>query len=114
MKITFIICIFVCVVCGNEEDFRVIDSIIQEKPCASLGGICTIAADCPKGHLAEKKDLCPTQRKQGIECCHGLSIKELRCEKNGGTCIKQSDYCNPKLVFDAIDCPSDRKCCILV
>lgn len=50
---------------------RIIDSIIQEQSCIAVGGICTVAADCPKGHLAERQGLCPTQRKQGIDCCHG-------------------------------------------
>ncbi|CAF4896373.1 unnamed protein product [Pieris macdunnoughi] len=114
MKTVFIICIFVYVVCGNEEDFRTIDSIIQEEPCASQGGICTVAADCPKGHLAEKPDLCPKQRKHGVECCHGQSLKELRCQKRGGACIKLNDFCNIQLIFEAEDCPSGRKCCMLV
>ncbi|XP_045506711.1 U-scoloptoxin(19)-Tl1a [Colias croceus] len=113
MKTAIVVCAILYSVVCNEEDFRIIDSIVQEKPCSSVGGICTIAADCPKGHLSEKTDLCPSQQKQGVECCFGLSLKETRCEKHGGTCKKQSQYCNPRLVFDASDCGSDEKCCIL-
>ncbi|XP_069354240.1 U-scoloptoxin(19)-Sm1a-like [Maniola hyperantus] len=115
MKIVLLVLVLCGVVCGNDEDLRIIDSIVQEQPCVQAGGICTVAADCPKGHLAERQGLCPTQRKQGIDCCHGVSMKETRCQKHGGSCMTQETYCNPSLVFDgAIDCPKDQKCCIMV
>ncbi|CAH0723008.1 unnamed protein product, partial [Brenthis ino] len=111
---TFVIAVIILhLVRGNEEDFKIIDSIIQERPCAEAGGMCTVAEDCPKGHLAERQGLCPTQKKQGIDCCHGISMKETRCIKHGGVCMKPEEFCNPSLVFDgATDCV-DRKCCIM-
>ncbi|CAH2099421.1 unnamed protein product [Euphydryas editha] len=94
---------------------KIIDSIEQEQPCLEMGGLCTIAADCPKGHLAEKQGLCPNQRKQGIDCCHGVSMKETRCIKHGGACMKQDFYCNPSVIFDeATDCGENEKCCLLM
>ncbi|XP_045453599.1 U-scoloptoxin(19)-Sm1a-like [Melitaea cinxia] len=110
--IVFALCAFVC---GNDEDLKIIDSIEQEEPCIEMGGQCTIAADCPKGHLAEKQGLCPNQRKQGIDCCHGVSMKETRCIKHGGACMKQDFYCNPSVIFDeATDCGENEKCCLLM
>nr|XP_026484628.1 uncharacterized protein LOC113392415 [Vanessa tameamea] len=115
MKYFMLVFVVFGVVCGNEEDFKIIDAIEQEKPCAEMGGICTVAADCPKGHLAEKQGLCPNQRKQGIDCCHGLSMKETRCLKHGGVCMKPEVYCNPSLIFDeATDCVDNKKCCLMV
>ncbi|CAK1541351.1 unnamed protein product [Leptosia nina] len=111
---SFIILVLLYVASANEDDFRAIDSIEQEEPCSSMGGMCTIAADCPGGHLADKPDLCPKQRKQGVECCYGLSLKETRCDKHGGICIDQNAFCNPQLVFNASNCPKDTKCCTLV
>ncbi|XP_023936222.1 U-scoloptoxin(19)-Sm1a [Bicyclus anynana] len=114
MKIAVLVIVVLGVVSANEADLRIIDSIVQEQPCIHMGGICTVAEDCPKGHLAEKPGLCPTQRKQGIDCCHGVSLKETRCEKHGGVCMTHATYCNPRLIFDgAKDCPQDHHCCIM-
>ncbi|CAH2232094.1 U-scoloptoxin(19)-Sm1a [Pararge aegeria] len=115
MKIVLLVIVLVGVVIGNQEDLRIIDSIVQEQPCIEMGGICTVSEDCPKGHLAEKQGLCPTQRKQGIDCCHGVSMKETRCAKHGGSCMTHETYCNPRLIFDdAKDCPQGHHCCIMV
>ncbi|CAK1600354.1 unnamed protein product [Parnassius mnemosyne] len=115
MKISTIIFMIVTVIAvrGND-DFRTIDSIRQEAPCSSQG-ICTIAADCPKGKLVEQSGLCPTQRSQGVECCYGLSVKETRCRKHGGSCVSAEEFCNHKLIYyEASDCGNGFKCCIRV
>ncbi|PZC73600.1 hypothetical protein B5X24_HaOG209045 [Helicoverpa armigera] len=97
------------------DDFKIIDSIQQEEPCTSRGGLCTIAADCPKDHLVEERGLCPSQRSRGVECCYGLSVKETRCEKRGGMCLPGKKPCGDVILFkEATDCPKDTKCCILV
>ncbi|XP_059049433.1 U-scoloptoxin(19)-Sm1a-like [Achroia grisella] len=114
MKCLIVVLLFIGVcLCG--DDFSRIDSIRQESPCSSAGGICTIADDCPKGRLAEQRGLCPEQRSVGVECCYGVSVKETRCSKQGGSCIAPDDYCNPRLIFSrATDCPDNYKCCVLV
>ncbi|KAJ8735127.1 hypothetical protein PYW08_014377 [Mythimna loreyi] len=98
-----------------SADFRVIDSIYNEEPCTSQGGLCTLEIDCPRGHILQEKGLCPAQRSKGVECCYGLSVKETRCEKRGGICMPGREPCNKDLRFtEAIDCPKEHTCCILV
>ncbi|CAH1643125.1 unnamed protein product [Spodoptera littoralis] len=111
-KFVFILSI-VCVLAKPE--FKILDSIDQEGPCISQGGMCTIAGDCPAGHLVEERGLCPKQQKRGVECCYGLSVKETRCKKRGGECFPGKDPCNEIVRYrDATDCPKDTTCCILV
>ncbi|XP_013148525.1 PREDICTED: uncharacterized protein LOC106111100 [Papilio polytes] len=106
---------FVIVTAHCNKDLRVIDNIMQESPCSSKGGICTIAEDCPQGKLTDESGLCPKQRNQGIECCYGLSVKDTRCSRHGGVCLPATEFCNPKLIYrEASDCDSSHKCCIMV
>ncbi|XP_034841211.1 U-scoloptoxin(19)-Sm1a-like [Maniola hyperantus] len=115
MKVVLFAFLLVGVVCGNDQDLRVIDSIVIEQPCLEEGGSCVIAADCPEGLLANDRGLCPKQQARGVECCYGISVKETRCEKRGGECMPKDKFCNPRIVFqEATDCCNDEKCCILV
>ncbi|XP_045760668.1 U-scoloptoxin(19)-Sm1a-like [Maniola jurtina] len=114
MKVVLLSLLSIGVVCGNYEDLRVIDSIVMEQPCTREGGSCVIAADCPEGLLANTRGLCPKQQERGIECCYGISIKETRCEKHGGSCMPKDKFCNPRIIHEATDCPKDTKCCIMV
>ncbi|KAJ8733630.1 hypothetical protein PYW07_014181 [Mythimna separata] len=96
----------------SNDDLKLIDSIRNEPSCSRQGGMCTVADDCPPGKLTEERGLCPLQRRAGVECCNGISLKETRCQKRGGGCM---DWCNNALVEPkATDCPENTKCCILV
>ncbi|XP_048005287.1 U-scoloptoxin(19)-Sm1a-like [Leguminivora glycinivorella] len=105
----------VVVVCFNKDDLDKIDSVHQEVPCSSQGGMCVIASDCPAGLLSQKRGLCPSQQSHSVECCFGSSIKETRCRKLGGECKPLSDSCYMIPTYQhSTDCPESSKCCILV
>ncbi|KAM3955396.1 U-scoloptoxin(19)-Sm1a [Aphomia sociella] len=115
MKCLIIVLLFISACSCDNDDFCRIDSIVPEAPCSSAGGICTIAEDCPEGQLTEETGLCPEQQSDGVECCYGVSVKETRCRKLGGTCFAPEEPCNRNLTAPkATDCPADYKCCILV
>ncbi|XP_021917952.1 uncharacterized protein LOC110828997 [Zootermopsis nevadensis] len=88
--------------------------IKPEEPCSRAGGICLPEKECPVDHLSPKRGLCPEQQKEGVECCHGLSVLERRCSKRGGQCTSKA-RCGRQLWDNyAQDCSQNEACCILV
>nr|ATU82430.1 venom carboxypeptidase inhibitor-like protein [Lethocerus distinctifemur] len=86
----------------------------MEAECGRVGGMCMPAEECPRGQLAEPRGLCPQQQNMGVECCHGLSIKERRCSARGGVCRAAKGKCPRQLLLEADDCPEGYTCCALV
>ncbi|XP_028156336.1 uncharacterized protein LOC114349936 [Ostrinia furnacalis] len=109
----FVVMVFLSVIVyGCDEDyFRKLDAITPEEPCSRAGGICTFAEDCPL--LTEESGLCPKQRSQGVECCYGVSVKDTRCQKHGGSCTPSNVRCGPTYA-NATDCATGEQCCIYV
>ncbi|RZF48074.1 hypothetical protein LSTR_LSTR002140 [Laodelphax striatellus] len=96
----------------NEAD-DMQDAFWNEMECLQEGGICLPANECPKGHEAAN-GLCPAQRENGIECCHGLSNKERGCSKRGGLCRDKIQCPESLRIPYANDCQSHEICCTLV
>ncbi|KAL1131010.1 hypothetical protein AAG570_012248 [Ranatra chinensis] len=86
----------------------------MEPECGKVGGMCMLAEDCPPGLLSKSLGLCPQQQSLGVECCHGLSIRERRCSARGGACRPVKGKCPRQLMLDADDCPNGFTCCALV
>ncbi|XP_075230061.1 U-scoloptoxin(19)-Tl1a-like isoform X2 [Lycorma delicatula] len=81
------------------------------KNCASSGGICIPANECPEGKSAPL-GLCREYHRSGTECCYGLSTTETSCAKLGGECMK---WCGEAVrISQATDCASNKICCALV
>ncbi|XP_046382483.1 U-scoloptoxin(19)-Tl1a [Ischnura elegans] len=85
----------------------------NEPSCIRQGGLCIKKEECPDGHLHPTSGLCPEQAHLGVECCHGLSVKERRCSARGGECRPRSK-CGRQLWEErAEDCGASEACCIL-
>ncbi|XP_071444119.1 U-scoloptoxin(19)-Tl1a [Hetaerina americana] len=85
----------------------------NEPSCIRQGGLCIKKEECPAGQLHATSGLCPTQAHLGVECCHGLSVKERRCSARGGECRPRSK-CGRQLWEErAEDCGASEACCIL-
>ncbi|KAF2879057.1 hypothetical protein ILUMI_27110 [Ignelater luminosus] len=85
-----------------------------EKGCSKAGGICMPTDECPVEIIADYKGLCPNANKKdpSVQCCHGISLKETRCQRFGGECQPR---CPDDLkVPRAKDCTDGKVCCVLV
>ncbi|XP_019877238.1 U-scoloptoxin(19)-Sm1a [Aethina tumida] len=85
----------------------------REEVCASKGGYCLTADECPTKNLSEElESACPTQKSLGAVCCPNYT-GDLNCYQTHNSC-RPSDKCKKDLILGKKGCKGDKICCTLV